>query len=264
VTDIQSITSMACSTYTNIMEERTAYNNLNGATYFHDWTLSKTATGYKVTGVCAEKIDFVTKQVLDPGGKIEWNIVTADLKKQNPKLTGNIGAKKMVLEFRDKNFYDPDCSGYTSNGDGIVSQRTLAQINIGEGLWDILASQRSNIPLVLQEAYWSTEKYILDFNNIKLDYQAVTYVGRPNRAVVSSTGVPNELLVKFGNYLFKEEGDREWSYEYPKANNTFYGPKAPGRILGCSVLIYDSELSQPRFIDVSTCKTLQWKYLNNY
>ena len=257
VTDIHTIMAMACSSYSNLMEERTPYNQLSGATYFHDWTISGAETGYRVSGFCSRKIDFKTRKILNPGAEINWTINKSDFQKSSPKISGKVGEKSLSLQFEDKNYFDPACVGQ-GNGDGIVHQRVLRQINIGEGIWDIVT--RSNLPLVLIESKWSIEKRLLNFSQIELDYQARTFVGRSNRLIVSSAGATTELLVKFGNYLFKEEGDHRWGYDHPQANNAFYSP-SKGRIQGCSILIYESELEQPRFIDTSTCRILNAKYL---
>lgn len=220
-------------------------------TYFHEYNVYRGSYNITAKGVCSKAVDYYG-QTISEGVPFEITIEDEDWRNlRNPVFKGTmgksslIGAQTLALKFNDSSDYSERCRWNT------ISHRTLSQIILGDGPLDIFRRERSNISATGLEQTWDG---IPSTKAIRLDFQTRQFTGRHLRLVTSYDSYLN-LLVKTGNYLFKEEGAREFDYDYPYANNIFM--QEHGKMIGCSKFEQDGELDIPYMMNNVSCSIMQ-------
>lgn len=232
--------------------ERLPLTLKTSSTFTHDFTVYKQDDIITVQGVCTNAVDMFARQIKEGRRfKIEFDL-TKFRTQANPVFVGTLGegflgATTIKAVFKDYSSYDPTCSGSSSH------QRVLEAIVAGDGVFDILKRERSNLSARNIEQSWGDS---WSQSKLSLDFKVTQFTGRSLRLATTLDRYSN-LLVKSGNYLFKEEGGQEFTDSYKKANNIFL--KKRNSYQGCSVFIQESELTVPYMMSSMECSELGYK-----
>lgn len=259
VNQVNVLAGLACSTYSHMLEERTARNQWNGANRFHSWNVSWESGKYKVKGVCSSKYDLRTQEIIDHGGVLELEIASADWKVNSPRIQGTLGGKNLEFQYQDRQFYKSECQR-------VVTARTLQRIQVGTSLFDYLSSHFVSNAVVIEgpsnRQSWPASTY-LNYSDLNLLYTwRPTQV--PIQGVLLAAGKnPNQFLVEIEDITFRTSGNEDGAAslisEQGRANHVFqtWGVSRTSYLTrGCSTIHRENEAGMPSRLDWQECEEL--------
>lgn len=239
------VASNICAMDTILEMEQVPFSKNQGGAFVHDFKVEESEEAFTLSGRCTKEVTF-DRSSTSRGHALKLVITKQEFEhNKNPFFIGKLGAVAIKIQFKDNSFYDPACA----TGARAVRNRQLAEIKVGLSLFDIVKRGRTLLAGYNVEQTWNDRHG----SPVKMDFRAAQFNARQNR-LISSVDRYGNVLVKVGQYLFKEEGAREFTYEYENANHIFLD--ATGGFQGCSVIKNDSELSIPAMISASDCSNI--------
>lgn len=249
---IAAIAANICTLDAIKENERLPLTYKTSSTYTHNFNISKYGNIISASGTCSNVVDMYSKQIYE-GRKFRIDFDTDRFNKEsNPVFVGKLGQGylgtiDLKVVFKTYSSFDPECTNQYSR------HKVLAAIVAGQGVLDIFKRERSNLVAHNISQTWGNSWSQSELN---LDFKVTQFTGRNLRLLTNLDRYAN-LLVKSGNYLFKEEGDPSFSISNRRANNIFL--KNRTEYQGCSVFIQGSELEIPYFMSSLECSELGYK-----
>jgi hypothetical protein len=277
-TNVNTLVGLACSGLSHVENERRSMDYDDSLTTFHQYESQGSGSQVTVTGYCAIPWSKLRESKIENLDKYKINLTISRVQANQPevKIKGKLSGRSFGLEFSANEFFDDRC------GSEEMSVKRLSQVNLGlgfgfEDLKDMLVAGRSGASLhLLQNENWAQGQSNVHFSGVGVEYRMAQFNGRQLALVATTGNTSGSLFVRSANYLEYAEGSSyfelrkdsfgtavgfahgasSWN-RHPDfgTNHKFQSYSIPGgaKILGCSAIVYDGELSRPADLNLENC-----------
>ncbi len=264
-----ALIALSCSALTHVENERRHMVYEDSATLLHLWNLTRSDDKIMAEGYCSVPLNNLREDSLR---RHRVDLTFSEIETNSGQLaisvSGQIAGKSMDLKFTNNQFLHRRCGRYEQNFN------KLNQISLGSGfglqtLIDMLRSQRTGISLsLIGEEVWASGSNNRSVNNIALQYTAAQWNARRLGLALVGTS-SQEIVVRSANALEYYEGGSFYDIDMTDSGYV-YGFKDQNRsdnhrfrmtsvhnssqMMGCSSLIYESELADPEGVNFRHCE----------
>jgi hypothetical protein len=275
-TNVNTVVGLACAGLSHVENERRNMNYDDSLTTFHQYESQGDEHQVTVKGYCAIPWSKLKAGQLEDKYKIDLKISRVRANEPEVKVRGKVSGRSLSLDFSSNEFFDDRC------GSDEMSVKRLSRIGVGlgfglEDIKDMLTTERTSSALyLLQNENWAQGKSNVYFSGIGVEYRMAQFNGRQLALVATSGSSASTLEIRSANYLeYAEDSgyftlkkdsfgmasgwvnggsslNRDESYG---TNHKLRSYPIPGgaKVLGCSSILYESELSRPADLNVENC-----------